>query len=113
MSSLRDSKAKDAYNMDTTFLKTYKDALAGPIVHFINLSIRQCIFPHIWITAVVTPIFKAGDQTIVANYRPISSGVQSGREMGRPTADCSFEHRSHSFASPAVWFSIQPFNRNC
>ena len=27
MSSLRDSKAKDAYNMDTTFLKTYKDAI--------------------------------------------------------------------------------------
>ena len=27
MRSLRDSKAKDAYNMDTTFLKTYKDAI--------------------------------------------------------------------------------------
>lgn len=63
---------KGAFNMDTTFLKTYKDALAGPIVNLINVSIRQCIFPHSWKMAVVTPIFMAGDQTNVANYRPIS-----------------------------------------
>ncbi|KAK0142318.1 putative RNA-directed DNA polymerase from transposon X-element [Merluccius polli] len=72
MSSLRDSKAKDAYNMDTTFLKTHKDALVCPIVQLINLSIKQCIFPSNWKKAVVTPIFKAGDQSNVSNYRPIS-----------------------------------------
>ena len=73
MSSLRDSKAQDAYNMDTTFLKTYKDAFVCPIAHRINLSIRQLgSFPSTWKTAVVIPIFKAGDQTNVANYRPIS-----------------------------------------
>ena len=72
MSSLKDSKAKDTYNMDTSFLKTHTDALVCPIAHLINLSIRQCIFPSTWKTAVVTPIFKAGDPTNVSNYRPIS-----------------------------------------
>lgn len=58
--------------MDTTFLKSQKDTLVCPITHLINLSIKQGIFPSTWKSAVVTPIFKAGDQTAVENYRPIS-----------------------------------------
>lgn len=37
-----------------------------------NLSIGQSIFPNCWKTGIVTPVFKAGDPSNVANYRHIS-----------------------------------------
>ena len=32
---------------------------------------RQSIFPNIWKSAIVRPIYKAGKQTDIANYQPI------------------------------------------
>ena len=55
-----------------TFLKTNKEALADPIAHLANLSIKQGTVPSTWKIARVTPVFKAGDKTKSENYRPIS-----------------------------------------
>ena len=72
ITSLRNLKAKDSYGLDTTFLKSHRDALACPIAHLINLSIRQSTFPNTWKIAEVSPIRKFGDKTMVSNYSPIS-----------------------------------------
>lgn len=58
--------------LDATFPKSHRDALACPIAHLINLSVRQNTFPSTWKIAVVFPIHKSGDKTMVSNYRPIS-----------------------------------------
>lgn len=70
--TLKTTKAKDCYRMDSIMLKSLKDCLAPSITNIINLSISQGIFPNTWKTAIVSPIFKAGDPQIISNYRPIS-----------------------------------------
>lgn len=43
-----------------------------PLVILFNTSLRTGIFPTIWKTAHVVPIFKSGDKACCSNYRPIS-----------------------------------------
>lgn len=72
LSTLKFSKAKYTFKWDSTFLKNNIHSLSTPITHLVNLSIKQSIFPNAWKNAVLVPIFKAGEPTDVANYRPIS-----------------------------------------
>ena len=46
--------------------------LVDILIHLVNLSLNQGIFPDIHKIAKVVPIFKADDMTIFTNYRPVS-----------------------------------------
>ena len=51
--------------------QTYRSFIT-PLTHIINLSLTHGIFPDQLKTARVVPIFKAGDSSLVSNYRPVS-----------------------------------------
>jgi len=70
--ALKSSKTKDAYGLDTTFLKTNKDSLVSPITHMVHLSFKQAVVPSAWKMATDVPIYKSGDKLNLKNYRPIS-----------------------------------------
>lgn len=72
LSSLKGSKAKDVFGLDSSFLKKHRESLSGPITKMVNASIREAVFPQVWKSAIITPIFKSGNATEVSNYRPIS-----------------------------------------
>lgn len=40
--------------------------------HIFNMSLSSGVFPSLWKKAVVVPILKGGDASVVANYRPVS-----------------------------------------
>lgn len=46
--------------------------LAKPLEHIFNISIQQSIWPNALKRADIVPIYKSGDSTCIANYRPIS-----------------------------------------
>ncbi|CAF4930014.1 unnamed protein product [Pieris macdunnoughi] len=46
--------------------------LALPLSIIINSSLNSGIFPTVWKSALVIPLFKSGDTSAVLNYRPIS-----------------------------------------
>ena len=53
-------------------LKTSYEAHAVPLLHVVNLSLSQGVFPSELKLARVTPIFKSGDSSQLTNYRPVS-----------------------------------------
>jgi hypothetical protein len=53
-------------------IKTVSNEIAVPLAHIFNLSLSQGIFPDKLKNCRIIPIFKAGDQLDVDNYRPIS-----------------------------------------
>ena len=53
------------------FKSTYL-AIIDILVHFVNICLIKGKFPSLLKIAVVKPIFKAGDQSLMNNYRPIS-----------------------------------------
>lgn len=69
---LRSSRAKDRFGVDTIMLKELATHLSYPLTTIINKSFTQSIFPKIWKSAAVIPVFKKGDKFSVCNYRPIS-----------------------------------------
>lgn len=60
VTSLKSSRAKDVYGMDTVMLKEI-NSIVTPLTHIINISLAQGRFPDSWKPAVVAPIFKGGD----------------------------------------------------
>ena len=56
------------------FFKECRFILARPLWHIFNSSLAMWTFPVVWKTTLVTPVFKAGDRSMLeiidqyANY---------------------------------------------
>jgi len=65
-------KAQGPDNIPTRLLKDFAFELAPAVTLLFQASLKQGTVPQDWKEALVTPIFKKGDRTDPANYRPIS-----------------------------------------
>ena len=63
---------RDTRSFPAVVLKSLRFILAPILSYLINLSLSTGIFPNSLKLAKVVPIYKGGDKTNVANYRPIS-----------------------------------------
>jgi len=72
---IRNLPCKDAISWDGMSINVVKrvaDLIVLPLCHIINASFTEGCFPKILKTAEVRPLFKKGEKTDAANYRPIS-----------------------------------------
>ena len=53
-------------------VKQCMQLIKGPSAHIYNLSLKSGVFPDIWKTAKVKPLYKKGDKCDMKNHRPIS-----------------------------------------
>lgn len=70
--SLKGHSAVGWDGITTSLLKSAVDILTPSITRVCNLCLSQGIFPKVFKTAIVHPIFKKGCKESVTNYRPIS-----------------------------------------
>ncbi len=54
------------------FLKSNLTVVGSVLLYIVNLSISTRTVPSSWKSATLTPLYKEGDKTDPANYRPIS-----------------------------------------
>ena len=66
------SKSSGIDDVSSFVLKEGSKILITGITYMFNLSIRHSKFPTAWKQALVIPITKSGNLTMVKNYRPIS-----------------------------------------
>lgn len=68
---LSNSNASGADGISNNFLKGCVFTVCKPLHILFNLSLRRGVFPELWKTSFITPIFKSGDRACIANYRGV------------------------------------------
>ena len=77
-------KDKPSYGTDKmsyTVLKTFVEQIKTPLAEIGTVSLIQGVYPNIWKTSIVKPLYKGGQKskTDPASYRPVSLLSAAGR----------------------------------
>jgi hypothetical protein len=70
--NFENKSSPDLDGLSVNLIKKVVIEIAVPLSHIFTLSLNQGIFPELFKTARVVPIFKARDKTYCDNYKPIS-----------------------------------------
>lgn len=71
LSKLDENKNGGPDGIPSIFWKKLKDFIAYPLSLIFNKSINEGVFPEMFKSGFITPIFKSGDQKQATNYRPV------------------------------------------
>ena len=69
---LKVNKAPGFDDYNSRIMKNVYDAIKIPLLHIVNLSLKNGIFPDKMKIAKILPLFKSGERSTLGNYRPIS-----------------------------------------
>ncbi|CAH8546979.1 unnamed protein product [Dicrocoelium dendriticum] len=72
LQELYPSKAAGPDSIHPKLLHELAGELSGPLTMVFQKSLDTCTLPSEWKEAVICPIFKNGDRSLSANYRPVS-----------------------------------------
>jgi len=95
LSNLDASKSTGLDDLGPRFLKLSANIIYPVVHHIINLSISLSIFPDLWKSAKVSPLFKAGSKCDVNNYRPISILPTLSKLVEKHVHDSVMQYLNH------------------
>lgn len=99
---LNPNKASGPDKIYPKVVKELSEIIASPLSIIFNKSLQEGIVPSDWKMANVTSIFKKGDRTCAANYRPISLTSIICRLMESILRDAILDHlRSYKLIRPS------------
>ena len=78
----KSKKSKGYDGIEMCLVKKIVPHILAPLRHICNLSLEQGVFPDDMEIAKVIPLFKAGDDQNLLNYRPISLLPQFSKILG-------------------------------
>ncbi len=71
LKSLKCNKSCGPDNIKNEMLKNSSPELQMALLKLFNLTLSSGVFPEVWNTGLISPIFKSGDKTDPNNYRGI------------------------------------------
>jgi hypothetical protein len=92
ISNLQPKTSCDINGQSTKMIKFICNEICVPLAHIFNLSLNQGAFPEKLKNCRVIPVFKAGDQLDVDNYRPISLLSSVSKILEKIVADKLVHH---------------------
>lgn len=72
LNSLKNNISNGPDGISARMLFNCRDSFVYPLFLLFRRSLDEGIFPAVWKTCSVTPVFKSGDPSLISNYRPIS-----------------------------------------
>ena len=66
------AKAPGPAHIPTIIIKLSANVIAPVLQMIYSQSLEHATLPQDWLSVNITPVFKKGDRSIPANYRPIS-----------------------------------------
>jgi len=72
VNSLKNTNATGVDDISLKFVKDGLPILEPYLMTIINTSIATKLFPDVWKTSIIKPLYKSGDPSSPINYRPIS-----------------------------------------
>ena len=72
LKNLKPKKAAGPDKIKPVVLQELKEEMASMLKLFFERSLESGTVPSIWTSANFSPLFKKGDKSTAANYRPIS-----------------------------------------
>ena len=69
---IKREKARGHHDISTCMIKDGTDEISAPLAELINHCLETLVFPSDEKIAKVSPIYWAGEKSLMDNYRPIS-----------------------------------------
>ncbi|KAI8500176.1 hypothetical protein Bbelb_217420 [Branchiostoma belcheri] len=92
LKSLRTDKSPGNDGMHPRVLRELAHVIVRPLTSIFQLSINNAELPDQWTEASITPIYKKGDKSDPANYRPVSLTSVPCKMMERLISDAIIDH---------------------
>ena len=92
--NLDPNKASGPDLISNKMIKQVAGAIAKPLQIIFNHSLRESVFPDFWKLGNLVPLFKKGDKSLAANYRPVSLLSNIGKIQERIVFKQIYNHLS-------------------
>ena len=94
--SLKINKSSGVDDVSSNIIKKYFGVLCEPLIYLFQLSLEKGVVPDDLKIAKVTLIYKAGDNSDISNYRPISVLPYFFKILKRLMYNCSKDFMRNS-----------------
>ena len=95
ISIIKSLKAKDSFGFDevsSKLLKICAGYISSPLTYICNKAISTGIFPDCLKYSIIKPMYKKGDRSDLANYRPISMLTSFSKVLEKALCKRLMEH---------------------